>query len=351
MFIGNIQANNFFLGSSQVNEIWLGSLKVWQRVDEWECVIDNVSINYLPYSASVNSILPTGNNYANVVGRVRIYKNGELVESYATMTLDVSTSSNYVTNSSNKLYFNVSSYGTTNMSQSDPFTINVSTSYSGYTGPTVQVAVTPNKLISTSLNNYACSGITNTEFLNYNQTTFSITNRNLGYYRTTYTSGKYTDSTSGLTGYLYKYVNSSTNEYVGSVNYGSSISVNIGTGNNTMDYPLIFMYRLNKAKMTSGYDDWIYMMQKCRNNTSGMHIYYNNNEVNGKTIEASGYLYLANNGHTSSTTYTWTCEDSSVIITEENGIFIVEATSSSYGRVSIRDNYGNTCSFIINEQI
>ena len=125
-----------------------------------------------------------------------------------------------------------------------------------------------------------------------------------------------------------------------------STTISIGTSN-TWSYPRVFIYRLSNREGTTGYDDFIYMMQKSSSNTSGLQLYWGSMKINnGTTLETSTFFYLANNGHTNSTRYTWSCDDSSIEITQEGGVFLVEnVTSSSDFIVTISDNNGNSVTF------
>ncbi len=348
MYFGTTKINDMYFGTSPINEIWLGNAKIWERVTEYTYEIDNVSVNYLP-TTYPESISPTGGNYANVIGRVRVYKNGVLETTYATMQLDVSTTSQYIIKKDNKLYFDIDTYGTTNMSTySNPFYINVKTSYQGTSGPIVQVSVTPNLATSTTMTDYKCSATTNVPFLNYNQTSFTVTNKNYGYYRTDYTSGKYTTSSGGLGGYLYEVDDhTGTNTLKSTLAYNGVASLSVGSSN-VNSYPLIYTYRLSHSDTLTGYDYFIYMIHKCQNNTTGMQMYYGTNKVDGWNIESSAYSYIANNGHTSDTTYTWDVSDNGIDIEEMNGVFKIYCDSSTWGDVTIYDNKGNSCSFSIN---
>lgn len=340
-----------FMGTTPIKSMWLGSYKVWERNSEWTYEIDNLSVYYLPSSYNATTILPTGNVYASITGRVREYKNGVLNQTWQTMQLDKSTTSPYLKlKSDGMLYFDVDTYGTTNMSSmSNPFNVSVNTSYKGFSGPSVNVAVTPNLISSTSVTDTICSGTTSVSYLDFSGTTFTVYNRCKETIKTTYTSGKYSTSTQNATGYVYKLDrNTGTNTLVGSVAANGSLSVSV-TPVNQGSSPIIHIYRIStNSSNATGWDQFIYMMQKCRNNTSGLHLYYGANKVDGWNVETSGMFYLANNGHTSSTTYDIECDNSYITITEINGVFIVEATSSDSGRVTITDNSGNSCEFEIN---
>lgn len=351
MYHSSTPIKNTYHGSTSVPEIWYGGSKIWEKEKISTYEIDNVSIHYLPSSYNATTIQPNGITYASIVGRFRTFVNGEVTSSIPTVQLEKQESSPYlILKNDGFLYFDVDTYGTTDMSSmTNPFYVSVNTSYKGTSGPRVDVAVTPNLISSTSVIDTTCSGTTSVPYLDFSGTSFTLYNKNRNVVKTTYTSGKYTTSTQWAPGYLYKQnINTGTNTLVGSIEANGSMSVSV-TPENQGTSPIIHIYRLSyNSNNATGYDQLIYMMQKCRNNTSGLHIYYGAYKVNGFNLEISGIFYLANNGHTSSTTYNIECDNRRIIITQMNGVFIVEATSSDVGTVTITDNSGNSCQFEIN---
>ena len=351
MYHSSTPIKNTYHGSTSVPEIWYGGSKIWEKEKIITYEIDNVSIYYFPSSYNATTIQPNGLTYASIIGRVKTLVNGEVSESRPTVQLDKQESSPYlILKDDGFLYFDVDTYGTTNMSSmSNPFYVSVRTSHKGTYGPTVDVAVTPNLISSTSVTDTTCSGTTSVSYLDFTGTSFTLYNKNRNVVKTTYTSGKYTTSTEWVPGYLYKLNrNTGTNTLVGSVGANGSMSVSVNLVNQGSS-PTIHIYRLSyNSNNATGYDHFIYMMQKCKNNTSGLHIYYGANKVDGWNIETSGIFYLANNGHTTSTTYKIECDNQNITITQMNGVFIVEASSSDSAIVTISDNSGNRCEFEIN---
>jgi hypothetical protein len=351
MYHSSTPIKNTYHGSTSLPEIWYGGSKIWEKEKIITYEIDNVSIHYLPSSYNATTIQPNGITYASILGRFKTFVNGEVTETKPIVQLDKQESSPYlILKNDGLLYFDVDTYGTTDMSSmTNPFYVSVKTSYNGTPGPRVDVAVTPNLISSTSVTNRTCSGTTSVSYLDYSATSFTLYNKNRNVVKTTYTSGKYTTSTQWAPGYLYKQnINTGTNTLVGSIGADGSMSVSV-TPVNQGSSPIIHIYRLSyNSNNATGYDHFIYMMQKCRNNTSGLHIYYGANNVDGYNVETSGLFYLANNGHTSSTTYNIECDNQNIMITQMNGVFMVEATSSDSGIVTITDNSGNSCQFEIN---
>lgn len=348
MFLGSNKVNDMFIGTTPVASVWLGTYKVWERTPEWTYVIDNVSVNYLPTSKG-EVLRPDASNYASVIGRVTSYKNGVLQDTKPTMKLGLTTTSPYISIVNDQIYFNIDDYGLTDMSMSNPFGVtDVKYHYSGTTGNAPTIYVEPNKIATTAVTTYNCSGVTNVGYLNFDQTTFQITNKNTGVVTTTYTSGKAKSAGKNLEGYLFK-VNedTGTNTLLSSLAYNASYSVSVGPVNRA-SFPQVYVYRMSYMNGTTGFDYFIYMMQKCQNNTSGLQLYYGANKVNGWDVESSSYFYLANNGHTDDTTYTWTTTDSEIDIKQQNGVFNIYADSATSGSVTIYDNKGNSCSFTIN---
>lgn len=337
-----------FIGTTPITSVWLGAYKVWERNPEWTYEVDNVSVNYLPTSKG-EILRPDASNYASVIGRVKSYKNGVLQETKPTMKLGLTTTSPFVKIVDDNIYFNIDQYGTTNMTNSNPFGVtDIYYNFSGTTGSAPTIYVEPNRIASTATTSFNCNAVLSVDFLNYNETTFVVTNRNTGIVQTTYTSGKSNSAGKNLDGYLYKVDRSTgTNTLLSTMSYNGTYTVTVGPVNQAT-YPQIYIYRLSYMAGTTGVDDFIYIMQKGKNNTTGLQLYYGANKVDGWNVETSGMFYLANNSHTSSTTYDIECDNSYITITEINGIFIVEATSSDSGRVTITDNSGNSCEFEIN---
>lgn len=348
MYFGNTKINDMYFGTTPIAEVWLGGIKVWEKVTEWTYEIDNISVEYFPINSGTK-LLSNASNYATVIGRVRTYKNGVLQETRPTVQLPITTTSPFVTISNDRLYFNIDDYGLTSMSQSNPFGItDVKYNFSGTTGYCPTVYVEPNKISSTVVTEHNCYGTTNVSFLYYYQTAFTITNKNTDKIQTTYTSGKSKLSTQNVVGYLFEVDNkTATSTLKATLAYNGTYTVSIGNSN-VYTYPIIYTYRLSYTEGATGVDHFIYMIQKCHDNTAGMQMYYGTQKVDGWNIESSAYFYLANNGHTSDTTYTWTVSDSGIDIEEMNGVFKVYCDSSTWGDVTIYDNKGNSCSFTIN---
>lgn len=346
---GNININNVYQGKTPVMRVYCGEYTlVWQSNTDWTYKIDNLSVNYSSTSGG-NKLFSNASNYATVIGRVRSYKNGVLQETRPTVQLPITTTSPYLTVSENRLFFNIERYGTTEMSQFNPFGVdNVKYYFSGTTGYCPTVYVEPNKIASTDTE-HNCYGTTNVSYLDYNQTTFTITNKNTDKVKTTYTSGRSKITTQNAIGYLFEVDEDTLNSTLkATLAYNKSYTVSVG-GSNVYTYPLIYTYRLSYIQgATTGVDHFIYMIHKCQNNTTGMQMYYGNQKVDDMHIESSGYFYIANNGHTSDTTYTWDISDSGIDIGEMNGVFKIYCDSSTFGSVAIYDNKGNSCLFTIN---
>lgn len=348
MYFGNTQITEMYLGTSPISEVWLGTTKVWNQgvVTTYEVVDPTL------YYSSGTYLKSDASNYAYVLCTLKIYENGKLKETLNTYRMNVAAegvTSAYLTYTDNLLKFNIAQYGTTDMSfQNNPMSIAIIPSAYGVTGATQYLKVEPNTIVSKELYDYLCSSELSTPFLTSTQTSFTITNKNVGYYTTKYTSGKEVNSTEQLPGYLFQVnQNTGTNTLLDTTSYGGTFTVNVGS-TNTSSYPKIFLYRLSHNNSVSYYDDFIYIMQKSANNTSGLQVYYGTQKVNGWDIECSSNFYLANNGHTANTTYTITTTDPYIYVTERNGVFFVEASSSESGNVVIKDNSGNSCTFSIN---
>lgn len=348
MYFGTTKINELYFGTAPITEVWLGATKVWERVTEWTYEIDNLSVEYLP-TGSGTKILSNASNYASVIGRVRSYKNGVLQETKPTVQLPLTTTSPFVTISNGRLYFNIDDYGYTNMTQSNPFGItDVKYNFSGTTGLCPTIYVEPNTIASTAYTEFNCYGATNVSYLNYNQTTFTITNKNTNKVQTTYTSGKSKITSQNATGYLFEVDNNTgTNTLKATLAYNGTYTASVG-GSNIYSYPFIYTYRLSYTDRETGADHFIYMIHKCQNNTTGMQMYYGTEKADGMSIESSAYSFIANNGHTSDTTYTWDVSDNGIDIEEMNGVFKIYCDSSTFGDVKIYDNKGNSCSFSIN---
>ena len=346
---GNININNVYQGETPVMRIYCGkNTLVWQLNTEWTYEIDNLSISYSP-AISGTKLLSNASNYATVIGRVRSYKNGVLQETMPTVKLTITTTSPYLTVSEDRLFFNIERYGITEMPESNPFGVNdVKYYFSGTTGYCPTVYVEPNKIASTAYTEHNCYGTTNVSYLDYNQTTFIITNKNTDKVKTTYTSGRSKITTQNAIGYLSEVDEDTFNSTLkATLAYNESYTVSVG-GSNANTYPLIYTYRLSYTSGTTGADYFIYMVHKCQNNTTGMQMYYGSQKVDEMSIESSGYFYIANNGHTSDTRYTWSVSAIGIDIEEMNGVFKIYCDSSTFGNVAIYDNNGNSCRFTIN---
>lgn len=348
MYFGTTKINEMYFGASPIIEVWLGATKVWENNPEWTYEIDDLSVNYFPTSQG-EVLRPDASNYANVIGRVKSYKNGVLQETKPVVQLPLTTTSPFVTISNDRLYFNIEDYGLVDMSQSNPFGItDVKYNFSGTTGYCPTIYVEPNKIASTAYTEFNCYGTTSISYLAYNQTTFTITNKNSNKLQTTYTSGRSTITTKNVAGYLFEEDGNTGNVTLkATMAYNGNVSINVG-GPNVNSYPVIYRYRLSHLDTMTGHDYFIYMIHKCQNNTTGMQMYYGTQKVDGMTIESSAYSYIANNGHTIDTTYTWTASDNGIDIETMNGVFKIYCDSSTSGDVTIYDNKGNYCSFSIN---
>lgn len=349
MYFGTTKINEMYFGTSPIIEVWLGATKVWESNPEWTYVIDNVSVNYLPTSQG-EKIRANGSNSASVIGRVKSYKNGVLQETKPTVQLSLTTTSPYVKIVDDRLYFNIDDYGLVEMAHSDPFGLtDVKYNYSGVTGNAPVIYVEPNKKVSEERTSYECRMASSVYYLEYNQTSFTVTNRNKGVYTTTYTSGKSKNTTKDMEGYLFRLdENTGLSVLLSTMAANATTTVTVGD-NNTGTYPKIFIYRLSNINGTTGYDDFLYVMQKSQNNTTGLQLYWGTNKLtNDYTIETSTFFYLANNGHTSSTTYTYEVDDPNIEITQEGGVILFDNVSSSTDSVvTIKDNNNNSITFRI----
>ena len=347
---GDININNVYQGETPVMRIYCGkNTLVWQLNTEWTYEIDNLSVSYSP-AISGTKLLSNASNYATVIGRVRSYKNGVLQETKPTVKLTITTTSPYLTVSEDRLFFNIERYGITEMPESNPFGVNdVKYYFSGTTGYCPTVYVEPNKIASTAYTEHNCYGTTDVSYLDYNQTTFIITNKSTDKVKTTYTSGRSKITTQNAIGYLFEVEEDTfASTLKATLAYNESYTVSVG-GSNANTYPLIYIYRLSYISgAITGVDHFIYMIHKCQNNTTGMQMYYGTQKVDGMSVESSGYLYIANKGHTSDTTYTWDVSDTGIDIEEMNGVFKIYCDSSTFGNVAIYDNKGNSCRFTIN---
>ena len=347
---GDININNVYQGETTVMRIYCGeNTLVWQLNTEWTYEIDNLSVSYSP-AISGTKLLSNASNYATVIGRVRSYKNGVLQETKPTVKLKIKTTSPYLTVSEDRLFFNIERYGITEMPEPNPFGVNdVKYYFAGTSGYCPTVYVEPNKIASTAYTEHNCYGTTDVTYLDYNQTTFIITNKNTDKVKTTYTSGRSKITTQNAIGYLFEVEEDTfASTLKATLAYDETYTVSVG-GTNVNAYPLIYIYRLSYISgATTGVDHFIYMIHKCQNNTTGMQMYYGTQKVDGMSVESSGYLYIANNGHTSDTTYTWDVSDTGIDIEEMNGVFKIYCDSSTFGNVAIYDNKGNSCRFTIN---
>ena len=346
---GNSYINNVYQGNTPVMRIYCGeNTLVWQLNTEWTYKIDNLSISYSPASSGTK-LLSNASNYATVIGRVRSYKNGVLQETKPTVQLPITTTSPYLIVSENRLLFNIVRYGITEMPESNPFGVNdVKYYFSGTTGYCPTVYVEPNKISSTAYTEHNCYGTTDVTYLDYNQTTFTITNKNTNKVKTTYTSGRSKITTQNAIGYLFEVEEDTfASTLKARLAYDETYTVSVG-GSNVNTYPLIYIYRLSYISGATGVDHFIYMIHKCQNNTTGMQMYYGTQKVDDMSVESSGYFYIANNGHTSDTRYTWDVSDTGIDIEEMNGVFKIYCDSSTFGTVAIYDNKGNSCRFTIN---
>ena len=347
---GDININNVYQGETPVMRIYCGeNTLVWQLNTEWTYEIDNLSVSYSP-AISGTKLLSNASNYATVIGRVRSYKNGVLQETKPTVKLQIKTTSPYLTVSEDRLFFNIERYGITEMPEPNPFGVNdVKYYFAGTSGYCPTVYVEPNKIASTAYTEHNCYGTTDVTYLDYNQTTFIITNKNTDKVKTTYTSGRSKITTQNAIGYLFEVEEDTfASTLKATLAYDETYTVSVG-GTNVNAYPLIYIYRLSYISgATTGVDHFIYMIHKCQNNTTGMQMYYGTQKVDGMSVESSGYLYIANNGHTSDTTYTWDVSDTGIDIEEMNGVFKIYCDSSTFGNVAIYDNKGNSCRFTIN---
>ena len=346
---GDININNVYQGETPVMRIYCGeNTLVWQLNTEWTYEIDNLSVSYSP-AISGTKLLSNASNYATVIGRVRSYKNGVLQETKPTVKLQIKTTSPYLTVSEDRLFFNIERYGITEMPEPNPFGVNdVKYYFAGTSGYCPTVYVEPNKIASTAYTEHNCYGTTDVSYLDYNQTTFIITNKNTDKVKTTYTSGRSKITTQNAIGYLFEVEEDTfASTLKATLAYNESYTVSVG-GSNVNTYPLIYTYRLSYTSGATSADYFIYMVHKCQNNTTGMQMYYGSQKVDNMHIESSAYLYIANNGHTSDTTYTWTVSDSGIDIEEMNGVFKIYCDSSTFGTVIIHDNKGNSCIFTIN---
>ena len=347
---GDININNVYQGETPVMRIYCGeNTLVWQLNTEWTYEIDNLSVSYSP-AISGTKLLSNASNYATVIGRVRSYKNGVLQETKPTVKLQIKTTSPYLKVSEDRLFFNIERYGITEMPEPNPFGVNdVKYYFAGTSGYCPTVYVEPNKIASTAYTEHNCYGTTDVTYLDYNQTTFIITNKNTDKVKTTYTSGRSKITTQNAIGYLFEVEEDTfASTLKATLAYDETYTVSVG-GTNVNAYPLIYIYRLSYISgAITGVDHFIYMIHKCQNNTTGMQMYYGTQKVDGMSVESSGYLYIANNGHTSDTTYTWDVSDTGIDIEEMNGVFKIYCDSSTFGNVAIYDNKGNSCRFTIN---
>ena len=348
---GNSNINNVYQGETPVMRVYCGgNILIWQLNTQWTYVIDNLSVNYSATSGGIK-LFSNASNYATVIGRVRSYKNGVLQETKPSVQLPIATTSPYLTVSENRLFFNIEKYGTTEMTQFNPFGVtDVTYNYSGTTGYCPTIYVEPNTLASSAYTGYNCYGTTDVSYLNYNQNTFTITNKNTAKVKNTYTSGRSKITTQNAIGYLYEVdENTFVSTLKATLAYNESYTVS-AKGTNVNTYPLIYIYRLSYAETVgaTSADYFIFMIHKCQNNTTGMQMYYGNQKADNMHIESSGYFYIANNGHTSDTTYTWDVSDIGIDIDEMNGVFKIYCDSSTFGSVTIYDNKGNSCLFTIN---
>ena len=346
----NTKITNINNYTTPILQVWYGGSKVWEKDKDYTY---KVSDPYLYYSSGTY-LKSDGSNYARITAKLEIYINGVLSETKPTWLMDVTGESSitrdYLTYTDNKISFNVDKYGTTDMSyHNNPITIAIIPSAYGVTCDKQYVSVEPNTIVSTSLTDYTCSATTNVSFLTSGQTSFTVTNKNTGEYTTKYTSGKQTTETKGLEGYFYKVeTTTSTNTLLATMEANGSATINVGS-TNTLSYPRVFTYRFSKGTTTTGYDDFIYIMQKSGTNTTGLQLYWGTMKINNDTtLETSTFFYLENNGHTATSTYTYGCDDSNVIITQHGGVFLFEnVNSSSDFQAYIRDNSGNQVTFYV----
>jgi hypothetical protein len=339
-------------GSKAITQAWRDGDLVWSSGPVVTYQVDNVSLYY----NTGTKLKPDGSNYAYAVCRLRIYEGGVLKETKPTWKMDISinnitsTMRPYFKVSNNEIRFNVDDYGTTDLASifGEDFTIAITPSAYGKTGGTIYVNTESNAIVSTAITSYTCEAQLNVDYLNYNQNSFVVTNKNRGVVRTTFTSGHFINVEQGLPGYFF-YIHDETglSELMATLDYGASTTISAWEYND-YSYPKILRYRMSYRNGTTGHDDFVYLLQKCQNNQTGLQIYYGVNKVNGWDIETSTYFYLANNAHTSDTTYTWKVSDHTINVYEENGVFEIYADSSTYGDVEIADNKGNYCSFTIN---
>lgn len=344
MYIGNTEITGVYIGNTPINEVWWGSNLVWESDAGYTYTIDSLSVSY----STGSSVLPTGANYAYVTGRVRKYKNGKLETTLTNYKLPISEENQYVYTMNNNIYFDVDRWGTNTMaSMSNPFEVDVYTSFSGTTGPTAKVKVTPNRVSSTNITDTICDGSSSADFLTSGQTMFTIYNFNKGVATITYTSGKQRTENRDIDGYLFMTEGESEKEeMVGTISAGGSIEVSVSRNNS--NYPRIYKLRLSDSYDMSDEDYLLGLMHKCRSTTTRLNMFSENGEaLDGAYIYGQEYMYVCNNSHTYSTNYTIQ-NNSSGVITELNGVFLIKYAPGEYyadGSITITDNNGYSCTF------
>ena len=344
MYINNKPVNEIYIGNTPITECWWGNSLVWEVDAGWTYTIDNLSVSY----SNGSSILPTGANYATIRGRVRKYKNGTLKETLTNYKLPTSTDSPYLYTMNHNLYFDVDKYGTNAMaSMSDPFTANVYTSFSGTAGPTTSVKVTPNRVSSTRITDTICDGSVDVDYLSSGSSMFTIYNFNKGVTTITYTSGRQRNEKRDIDGYFFMMEGESDKEeLVGTITAGGSLDVPVSR--NSRNYPRIYKCRLSDSYDMTDKDYMFGLMHKCRSTTTRLNMFSEMGEaLDGAYLYGQEYMYVCNNSHTYTTSYTIE-NNSTGVITEQNGVFMIKYPPDEYyaqGSVTITDNKGYSCTF------
>lgn len=343
MYIGTTQILEQFVGDTPIKSIWLGATKVWEHT--YDYAISNVK---LVYSNGGTYLKCDGSNYACVQCTLT-KKIGTTIKDSSTKNMNITwnypnVGAYFKVNDDGKIYFDVDELGTTDMSYlNNPITTSISPYLNGISGETVYLKAEPNVETNSTYAGYDIHA-NDVEPLKYYSTQFSSYITCYKVYKTYYKSGKQGERKQETNWYLYNAA-VSTGPFITSGSSGTRAYVNCPANTNT--YPLIRHYRVGYIGVTqedvetdqtppysvSSYDYYLDVLQHSSNNypegTTQVLYYGSTKLTDDYTIQTSDDIIIANDAHNDSIVYEFDSSDTTLTITQKNGIIYIKGVDSN----------------------
>lgn len=356
MYFGTTNIKEQFLGNTPIKSVWLGPTKIWST--EYTYAIENVKLNY----SSGDKILCNGSNYGYITCTLKKYIGDELKETLTNRRMDFewnspSIGAYFKKNSDGSFTFNVSEYGTYDMSfHSDPFTTSLIPYMNGLSGSTIYISAEPNAETYSSNNGYEITCSRPVDILSAYSTSFTILanckEKIICYYK----SGKSAEKKVDKTFYVYNpKVTTGPYLYSGTTYITAYISAN----NNA--YPVIHSYRIGHIGVTqddidnnqtppislSNYDYYLYVAQKSKTTyESGttQALYYGSKKMGDDYyIETSTDVMIVNDVHSDNIVYEFET-NGNIKVEQRYGIIYITGVDSN------TDCYLNITTYIPKEK-